>query len=199
MQASAPLRSAALLACLLAACPPALAETDAERAERLNTEAKAIRDAADARFAAEEPACYERFLVNRCIRQAKDARLEEVRRARVLEAEARRLDLAERKRRAEELGTAPGSAPIEPSAPSTDVTVQPDPAAEALRRDRADVATQREAEAAAERATKDAQRDERRAKAEAAAAERAEQAERDRERYEERIRKRQAELEQQKQ
>jgi hypothetical protein len=179
---------------MLFASGPALAETDGERIKRLKEEAKAIRDAADARFAAEEPLCYERFLVNRCIRQAKDARLEQIRRARELEAEAHRLDLAERQRRAVELGTQPNAAPLTPSAPTPDpLPVETDPAVEAQREERDAAAARRQAEAAAARAEKDAERDARRAEAEAEAAQRAEKAARDRARYDEKIREREAE------
>lgn len=189
-------RPAFLLAGLLLALGgPAHAESDAERAKRLSAEAEAIRKAADARLAAEEPLCYERFQVNRCIRQAKDARLEEIRRARELEAEARRLDLAERQRRAAELGADPSRALTGAGSPAPEKSpaVQPDPAVEQRRSEREAAAAERQAEAAAQRSAKDAERDERRARAEAAAAERAEQAARDRARYDEKIRKREAE------
>ncbi|THF60768.1 hypothetical protein E6C76_21550 [Pseudothauera nasutitermitis] len=189
---SAFLASAALLLCV---APATAEETDAARAERLKAEGKAIREAADARFAAEEPACYQRFQVNRCISDARNARLEEIRRAREVEAEARRLDLIERQRRAAELGVTDNTAPREAASPSTldSQLPAPDPAAEALRREREAALSASERAAAAERAAKDAERAERRARAEADAAERAEKAERDRQRYEERIRKRAAE------
>jgi hypothetical protein len=190
MQNPYPLSAAFALTCLLAAGAPARAES---AAERLNDEAKAILQAADARFAADQAQCYERFQVNRCLDQAKEARLEAVRRARALQAEARRLKLAERQQRVAERGTQAGAAAIEPAAPTS--APQPaliDPAAQTVRQQRAAEGAQRQAEADAARAQKDAERAAQRAEAEAAAAKRAEKAARDRARYEEKIRRHEA-------
>ena len=49
------------------------------RAEKLKSEAAGLRSAADARFNADEIACYERFLVNRCIDEARARRVADVR------------------------------------------------------------------------------------------------------------------------
>jgi colicin import membrane protein len=190
-------RSVLLAAGLLfSASGPALAESDLERAERLKAEAKLIREAADARYAADEPQCYQRFQVNRCIKQAKDARLADIRHARELEAEARRIDMAERQRRAEALGVAPQTtAPLEASAPS-DIDRNPpppNPEAERLRAEREQDAAQRAAEAAERQTERDRERAAQRARAEADAAERAEKAARDRARYDDKLRKREAE------
>lgn len=165
-------------------------DADAERSSRLKDEAKALRDKAEADFAATEPKCYARILVNRCLDQAKQDRLDTIKQARVLEAEARKIDLAERQRRAAETGRSATDAPTAPSAPSPDanVVVKPTPEAESTRAERASALERAEAEARAARAARDAERGSQRSAAEAEAAKRAEQAERDRARYEERIR-----------
>ena len=102
-----------LLATLLAcAALPAHAQAQDEaaraaeraRADALAAEGKALRAEAEATYAATVPACYERFLVNRCIDQAKKQRLETIQRARAIEAESRRVTLAERQRAAAEAG-----------------------------------------------------------------------------------------------
>lgn len=182
------------------------AEGDLERAEALRSDAKALRDQADDTLRATEPGCYERFLVNRCLANAKEARLESIRKARELEAEAGRLEVAERQRLAQERGlTAPAAAPApaaptepRPIAPSAapskgapagaDVPVDP----EAIRRERQIEAERAAAAAQAERRALDAEKAREREEAAADAAERAEKAKRDRERYDERIREREA-------
>ncbi|MDR1463657.1 MAG: hypothetical protein LBI68_11110 [Azoarcus sp.] len=73
-----------------------------ERIETLRGEAERLRAEADSVYQATEAACYKRFLVNSCIDEAKSERLLTVRRARELEAEAHRLDLAERNQAAAE-------------------------------------------------------------------------------------------------
>ena len=85
------------------------------RAEKLKSEAAGLRSAADARFNAEEIACYERFLVNRCIDEARARRVADVRKAREMDNEAGRIELAEKNRRfnerqAEEARDAPKKA-----------------------------------------------------------------------------------------
>ena len=183
-----------LLPWLLAfAAAAAAAETDLERAERLLDDAKALRTAAEEGFRAAEPACYERFLVNRCLAQASDARLEQIRRARAMENEANRIKLADKQRQAAEAGRVAGEGPTAPATPAESVDIVPDAAAEALRRDREAEARRQEAEAAGAQRERDAAKAQERAKAEAAAARRAEQAARDRARYDERIRKHEAE------
>lgn len=69
------------------------------RAAKLHAEASAIRDAAALRFSDEEIACYQRFLVNRCIDQARGRRVDAVRRARALDTEADEIELADKNRR----------------------------------------------------------------------------------------------------
>ncbi|WP_232299287.1 hypothetical protein [Azoarcus sp. CIB] len=185
------------LACggAMAADAAADANPELERAATLRDEAKALRQQADDTLAAELPKCYERFLVNRCIAQAKDARLEAVGKARALEAEASRTELAQKQRAAAESGRTRTDAPTEPAAPTPEgaFTIQPDPMAESTRRQReADAVRAKEAQQT-ERKQKDAEKAKARTQAEAEAAGRAEAAARDRARYEERIREREAE------
>ena len=192
-----------LLSLLLAlACGGAIAadsvteaNPELERAAKLRDEAKALRQQADDALAAELPKCYERFLVNRCIANAKDAHLETVGKARALEAEASRSELAQKRRAAAESGRTQTDAPTEPAEPAPEgaFAIQPDPMADSTRRQReADAVRAKEAEQA-ERKQKDAEKAKARAQAEAEAKSRAEAAARDRERYEERIRQREAE------
>lgn len=180
------------------------ADEGAERIDQLKAEARQLRDQAEATFQATEATCYERFMVNRCIDQAKQARLETIRRARELEGEARKLDLAERQRAAAEVMRsnpevspvpANPSLPASPSlptgptpSPSADAVIAPTTEAERLRAERDQAAEQAEAAARAAQAAKDAERARERSKANEAAAQRAEQAARERARYEERIR-----------
>lgn len=179
----------------LAAGAAADANPELERAAQLRDEAKALREQADDTLAAQLPKCYERFLVNRCIAEAKDARLATVSRARALEAEASRTELAQKRRTAAESGRTRSDAPTEAAQPTPEgaFTIQPDPMAESTRRQReADAVRAQEAQQA-ERKQKDAEKAKARAQAEAEAAGRAEAAARDRARYEERIRQREAE------
>ena len=83
---------------------------DARRAE-LEAQGKALRDEAEATFKATEAGCYDKFLVNRCIDQAKRQRLDTIQRARALEAEARQIDLAQRQRAAAEVQASQRLAP----------------------------------------------------------------------------------------
>lgn len=199
-----------LFAVLLAATTlPAHAQTDDEaaraaeraRAEALEADGKALRAEAAATYEATIPGCYEKFLVNRCIDQAKKQRLETIQRARELEAESRRLTLTERQRVAAEAGAtaehpltpaAPAALPATPaaatSAPSPDARIAPSPEAERIRAQREATTRAAEAEAARKRAAADAERAAERRQVEEAAANRARQAAEDRARYEERIR-----------
>jgi colicin import membrane protein len=198
-----------LCAALLASTVlPAHAQTadEAARAAALEAEGKALRAEADATYEATVPGCYEKFFVNRCIDQAKKQRLETIRRARELEAEGRRLTLAERQRAAAAkpaTGEAPNAPPpptalpaspaLAPAAPSGNAAVAPSPAAERIRAERiraerAEASREAEAAAARQRAVQDAERAAARRDAEDAAARRARQAEEDRARYEKRLR-----------
>lgn len=69
------------------------------RAEKMREEAKALREAAEVRFKADEIACYERFLVNSCIDRVRQRHVEDTRQARALDLEAGRIELAEKNRR----------------------------------------------------------------------------------------------------
>ena len=206
-------------AVLASAILPAHAQTEdaaaraAERAraEALEADGKALRAEAEATYEATVPGCYDRFFVNRCIDQAKKKRLETVKRARELEAESRRITLAERQRVAAEAGAradrpltpaAPSALPATPaatvSAPSPDTRIAPSPEAERIRAQREANTRAAETEAASKRATADAERAAERRQAEEAAAARARQAAEDRARYDERIRKYEAEQAQKK-
>ncbi len=204
-----------LFAALLAtAALPAHAQTPDEaaraaeraRAEALEADGKALRAEAEATYEATVPGCYDKFFVNRCIDQAKKKRLETVQRARALEAESRRITLAERQRVAAEAGAkaerpltpaAPSVLPAKPaaavSAPSPDTRIAPSPEAERIRAEREAATRAAESQAARNRAADDAQRAADRRQAEAAAASRAQQAAEDRARYDERIREYEAE------
>ncbi|MDR0633392.1 MAG: hypothetical protein LBF91_00245 [Azoarcus sp.] len=180
-----------LLACafLAATATPAAAEDNgnappeaARGIDDLRGEAERLRDEAETAYQAAEAACYGRFLVNSCISDAKAGRLATIRRARALEAEAYRLELAERRRaatetaeKAERRGATPF--PTEASAPTADVATPTLPP----------VATSARKGAAGRQATGGKKSDER-AKSRARAARRAEAARRARERYDTRIR-----------
>lgn len=192
------------------------AQADAERIAALRADASAVRDETERAYAAEMPACYERFLVNRCIAQAKARRVEGVKKARALDIEATRLELAEKQRQAaaqvpaasrpadpvsdvpasaasSESSSSHGAPPAArgtPAAPPA-TTGMPEADAEALRQAREREAARAQAGDAAGRAQKEAERTAERDKAEAAAAARAEKAARDRERYDERLKKHQ--------
>ena len=181
------------------------------RAEALEAEGKALRAEAEATYEATVPGCYDRFFVNRCIDQAKKKRLETIQRARALEAESRRITLAERQRVAAEAGAradrpltpaAPNALPAtpatQPAAPSADTRIAPSPEAERIRAEREANTRAAETEAASKRATADAERAAERRQAEEAAAARARKAAEDRARYDERIRKYEAEQAQKK-
>ena len=197
-------------AVLASAILPAHAQTEdaaaraAERAraEALEADGKALRAEAEATYEATVPGCYDRFFVNRCIDQAKKKRLETVKRARELEAESRRITLAERQRVAAEAGAKaerpltpatptalPATSPAAVSAPSPDTRIAPSPEAERIRAEREAATRAAETQAARSRAANDAQRAADRRQAEADAASRAQQAAEDRARYDERIRK----------
>ena len=182
---------AAVLAC--AALPAdAQAEAAAARAEALETEGKALRAEAEATYEAAVPGCYDKFFVNHCIDQARKKRLATVQRARALEAESRRITLAERQRVAAEAG-AKAKRPVTPaaavSAPPADAPAAPSTEAERIRAEREATTRAAEAAAARSRATTDAQRAADRRQAEEDAANRAQEAAQDRARYDERIRK----------
>lgn len=163
---------------------------DAARITQLKAEAKQLRGEAETSFETIEPACYEKFMVNRCIDQAKQDRLTTIRRARALEAEARKLELAQRQRNAAEVMRGNPGAPQSATSPSpaNEAVVAPAAEAEALRAERAQAAIEAESGARTLLAARDAERAVERNQAHEAATQRAEQAARDRARYEERIR-----------
>ena len=190
---------------------PSQAKAEDARMTELEAQAKALRAAAETTFQAAEPACYKKFLVNRCIDQAKQLRLETIQRARALESEAHQLKLEQRQRAAAEAqdaqrdaaasrdaraagGVPTGDIPTSPAAtvtplPLPDGHITPDAAAERIRAERARSAAEAEAGAQAARAARDAEKADKRARTEAEAAARAAAADQDRARYEERLRK----------
>ena len=184
---------------------------DSARMTELQAQARALRAEAEATFQAAEPACYKKFLVNRCIDQAKQLRLETIQRARALESEAHQLKLEQRQRAAAEAQAAqrdstaggdagaatdtsadevhtPPAATVTPL-PLPDGRITPDAAAERIRAERARSAAEAEAGAQAARAARDAEKADKRTRTEAEAAARAAAADQDRARYEERLRK----------
>ena len=95
--------------------PAADPAAEMARAAAMRDEASALRGAAEARFSDEEIACYSRFLVNRCLDKARERRVVEIRKARQLDLEAGRIELADKNRRfaerqAEQAETAPQKA-----------------------------------------------------------------------------------------
>ncbi|KAI5915342.1 hypothetical protein [Thauera sp. 2A1] len=171
--------------------PGATEETPAQQAARLKEQGQALRQAAEATYLRTEAGCYRKFLVNDCIDKAKTERLQEIRKAREIEAEARRIEQAERQRAADAAGHGDvTTAPTTPAGPSStsEATVKPTPEAERIRAQREAGLEKAGSDAAAARAEKDAVRASQRARAEADAAKRARQAEEDRARYEKRMR-----------
>jgi hypothetical protein len=149
------------------------------RIKALRAEAEQLRERAETTYQTAEADCYHRFLVNYCIDEAKSERLAVVRRARVLEAEARTLDLAERSRAAAEASAKAEKLGIL-ERPTTAAQPQPDVATPKMppeSRARSRAALPKDSKTATERA-----------RARTQAAHRAETARRDRERYDARVR-----------
>lgn len=172
---------------------------DLARAAALHSEAAAIREAATLRFSDEEIACYARFLVNRCIDQARARRVESIRQARALDTEADAIELAEKNRRftermEEQAANAPQKA-VERAEQEAKNRAESEARlrqlsekdAERLKNEQ-DAKTRGMLEAEA-RHRHEAEQARRRADEAAAAAQRAEQARSDREDYDERARK----------
>lgn len=161
---------------------------DLAEARSLADQARQLRVQAESEFRQAEPLCYERFLVNRCLSEARALRLERIREARAMDIESRRIELAHKRLEIE-------AATLPESVVSTEGVI---PAQTAIPEPGADSATlylrsQREAqrlEAEAQRqrslAQSDADQAESRQRAEESAARRAERAERDRVRYDDR-------------
>ncbi len=194
---------------------------DPARAQALRMQADTLERNAEQRFLHEEAGCYDRFLVNRCLDQARERRLADVREARALNIEARRIERAVNLAELEALNAqraADGRPPLgdgfEPGepfdsvpAPSADVTTKippvpaktdipippDDPAAVRLRAQREAALREAERAEAAVEAQRDAAAATRRSEEAAAAAVRAEEAEQRRARYDQRIRERELE------
>lgn len=185
------------LAILLAISSAALGDSpdtlpDLAEARGMQDEARALRDLAESEFRATEPGCYQRFLVNRCLDQARALRLERIRAARALEIEARRIELTHKRAQAEAESRAGGVTSTDTSIPTPTAIpeIPMDDAAAHIRAQRAAQAREAEARRQQQLKQQDADRAVDRARAEEAAARRAERADRDRQRYDERIRER---------
>jgi hypothetical protein len=158
----------------------------------LRAQAQALRDQAEATFAATQPACYQRFFVNRCLDQAREARLADINRARALDIQASRIELAEKQREfaaRHGVEATPVPPPAELPTPIAEPQLEDDiqRQADEIRRARAAAAEAAEARAQQEQLRRDAERAQERQQAEEEAARRAAAAERDRQRYQERI------------
>jgi hypothetical protein len=149
-----------------------------ERIKALRDEAEQLREQAERTFQTAEAGCYHRFLVNRCIDQAKSERLALVRQARALEAEARNIDLAERARAAAEAAEKAAKHGVS-ERPTTADQPMPDVATPII-----PPATRSTPRAITSNRAKSSER----AKARSQAARRAQAARRDRERYDARVR-----------
>ena len=173
--------------------------TELARAEKLKSEAAGLRGAAEERFRDEEIACYQRFLVNRCIEQARARRVADVRKAREMDNEAGRIELAEKNRRFEERQAdaareAPAKAVERAEQEARNRADSESRLRQFSEKDAARVKREQDGksqamEAAADRNRKDAADARRRATEARAAASRAEQATSDRADYEARARK----------
>ena len=158
-----------------------------------------LRGAAEERFRDEEIACYQRFLVNRCIEQARARRVADVRKAREMDNEAGRIELAEKNRRFEERQAdaareAPAKAVERAEQEARNRADSESRLRQFSEKDAARVKREQDGksqamEAAADRNRKDAADARRRATEARAAASRAEQATSDRADYEARARK----------
>lgn len=179
--------------------PAADPAAEMARAAAMRDEASALRGAAEARFSDEEIACYSRFLVNRCLDKARERRVVEIRKARQLDLEAGRIELADKNRRfaerqAEQAEVAPQKA-IERSEQEARNRADSETRLRNLSEKDADrVKREQDAKSrglieAEERHRHEAAEAQRRADEASAAAQRAEQARSDREDYEERARK----------
>lgn len=179
--------------------PEADPAAEMARAAAMRDEASALRGAAEARFSDEEIACYARFLVNRCLDKARERRVVEIRKARQLDLEAGRIELADKNRRfaerqAEQAEVAPQKA-IERSEQEARNRADSETRLRNLSEKDADrVKREQDAKSrglieAEERHRFEAAEAQRRADEASAAAQRAEQARSDREDYEERARK----------
>ena len=163
-------------------------ESPGARSARLQERAEALQREADASYAAAETKCRQRFQVNRCIDEAKAERLQTIHQARALKAEARQIELAERRRNAEAMQARPAAAARTNAADAADAAAPADstPIAQRIRSQRAQGVEARAQEQAKVQAEKDAARKAERGRIEAAAAERAAKAAADRERYDRR-------------
>jgi len=151
----------------------------AKHIKQLRDEAGTLRAQAETSYQTAKSACQKRFFVTSCIDDAKAERLTVIRRARELEAQAHQIDLAERRRRADEVAKkaeehGSGPRPTEASLPSADQEIaKPRPEIVTITSPHRITRPSASSNGASERAK---------------AARRAEAAQRDRERYDARIR-----------
>ncbi len=179
--------------------PPADPAADLARAGRMRDEAGALREVAEARFVDEEIECYKRFLVNRCLDQARARHLADIRKARQLDLQAGRIELADKNRRyaerkTEEAEVAPQKAIERAEAEARGRADTEERLKKLSEKDAERIRAEQEAKSRAlveaeERNRHEAAETARRAEEAETAARRAEQARSDRADYEERARK----------
>lgn len=167
-------------------------EAQQRKAEAMRDEASRIRDAASLRREHEEYACNGRILYYRCMDGARDNYLEQVNRARAMEADAHRLD-SEAKRQLLAIRDAQlTGSPLPPPGGSGPAVApelrQPRPTAQPLPPPTPIVQPKPTGTPAAERAAEDAARQVRQQEREREAAERAAKAREDAARYDARMR-----------
>ncbi len=93
-----PRLSLMLFVCLMSAAGAGFAQAveGVDSSETLRDQAKQMRKAAEADFSRREAGCYERFLVNSCLDDAREDRTTLMQEVRKLEARANRIDRGER-------------------------------------------------------------------------------------------------------
>lgn len=170
-----------LAAPCLAADPPQSSDAQAiERATTLRREAAELRARAERDETLRKPECDRAFQVNRCLQEAREARLVDVRKARNLEHQAHQLELGVKRRQA---ASAPHAEPVRPHETKT-----PAPPLRIRMRNGPNGSARDPADAAGARQTHEARLAAARHQEEAAAARRAAQARADRTRYDARQR-----------
>lgn len=191
---------------LLLLCLPALAfaqtppstdelrrpwEAQQEKAAAMRRQASALRDAAAHQREQDDYACNSAFLYNHCLEKSRDRALEQIGKAREIEAEAHVID-TEAKRNLLAIRDAELPRPPSPAAASTPVPAieprQPQPTAKPLPPPQPVAAPKPTGTLPAERATQETRRVERQRERQREAAERAAKAREDAARYDEKLR-----------
>lgn len=160
--------------------PPASDRQVLERATALRREATSLRAHADREEERRKPECHAAFQVNRCLKDAREAKLAEVRRARALERQAHQLELGVKRRQAAISAPASAERSLTPTTAAPPLRIKARTEQPVSKTTPGDTAASRRAHAAQDAA--------RRSAAQAAAARRAAQAKADRERYDTRLR-----------